>query len=414
MTAQETFLVFGLSLALGLLVGLQRERSGNALAGIRTFALITMLGTLAAVLAKVTSFWVIPAGGLGLAALFGVAFYSRQKQDVDHPLGLTTEVAALVMFLLGAYLVDGYRSVAIVMGGVVALLLYWKQSLHQFVQRMGDKDVHAVMQFVLIALVILPILPDKSYDPYNAVNVFEVWLVVVLVVGVSLGGYVVYKLVPPTTGSLLGGAIGGLISSTATTVAFARRSRANPECSPQAAQAIMIATVVSVVRVTVLLIIFAPAFALAMVPPLAALLGCMGLVTLGAWLLERKTKSDMPEQANPAELRPAVVFGLLYALVKFGTAWGKAKIGAAGLYLISAISGLTDVDAITLSMAGMTQQGGVQADQAWRVIVTAIGANLVFKYGCVVVLGSPGLRKQVGLLFALSEAAAAAIGLYWP
>lgn len=414
MDTEQILLTLGLSIGLGLLVGLQRERKGDALAGIRTFALIALLGTLSALLAKSTSFWVIPMAGLGLAGLFAVGILGQYRRAEAGEMGLTTEVAAMVVFVVGAYLVDGNQPIAIAVGGAVALLLYWKKPLHEFVTRMGDKDVRAIMQFVLIALVILPILPRHAFDPYGALNPFEIWLVVVLVVGVSLGGYVAYKLMPPTTGTLLGGAIGGMISSTATTVAYARRSRNSLETMPLAAQAIMIANVISVLRVIVLVTIFAQEFALPMVLPLLALAGFMGVLTVLAWMQGRGFTSVIPDQPNPAELRPALVFGLLYAMVKLGTAWAKVKVGAAGLYLISVISGLTDVDAITLSMAGMTKQGGVMADQAWRVVMAAILSNLVFKFGCAVVLGSPRLARQIGLLFGLTFLAGLAILLYWP
>ena len=155
-------------------------------------------------------------------------------------------------------------------GGAVALLLHWKDPLHGFVRKMGDRDMSAIMRFVLIALVILPVLPKRNYGPYETLNPFETWLVVVLVVGMSLAGYVLYKFVPPQAGALIGGAVGGLISSTATTVSFARRTASEPAAAALAAQAIMVANTVSVLRVVLLVFLFAGVSAWDMWLPLAA------------------------------------------------------------------------------------------------------------------------------------------------
>ena len=414
MDTQETLILLAISLGLGLLVGMQRERRGSELAGIRTFTLIALLGTLSALVAKTAGIWVIPSVGLGLACILAVGVYNQGRVEPGKNLGLTTEVAALVMFSLGAYLVGGDRTVAVVTAGSVALLLHWKDPMHNFVRRMSDKDVRAIMRFVLITVVILPILPNEKYGPYQVLNPFEIWLVVVLVVSVSLGGYVLYKLVPPSTGTLLGGAIGGLISSTATTVSYARRTRENPESAPLAAQAIMIATLLSTMRVMILFSIFASSFALQTLPPFLATCFVMGAVTFWMWLWDRGAKTVQPEPGNPAELFSTIVFGLLYAVIKLATAWGKDYFGQAGLYGIGVISGLTDLDAITLSVAGMTGNATILPQLAWRIVLVATMSNLAFKFGCVMVLGTPRLVRLVGLLFGISAVGIIAIMLFWP
>jgi uncharacterized membrane protein (DUF4010 family) len=423
---KETLISLGLSLGLGLLVGLQRERKGEELAGIRTFALITVLGTIAAMVEKqLGSIWIVPLGVAALGGVMSVGAYVRAR--MIQKLGLTTEIAALVMYLLGAYLVEGDRIAALVFGGVVVLLLYWKNVLHGFVQKMGDRDFSAIMQFVLIALVIWPVLPREKFGPYGFFNPFETWLVVVLVVGMSLGGYVLYKLVPPAAGAILGGAVGGLISSTATTVSYARRSKSEPGATVLAVQAIMTANTVSIGRVMVLLALFARTAVPHLLPPLAAMAGTMALLTLIAWWLERHEKAELPEQENPTEMKTAIVFAFIYTGVKLATAWGKATFGVAALFIVGAISGLTDVDAITLSMseaarnfagasvavpAGST--AGVDPATAWRVVLTAILANLVFKGGTVMALGNPRLKKWIAALFGAAMLAGIAILILWP
>jgi uncharacterized membrane protein (DUF4010 family) len=323
-------------------------------------------------------------------------------------------VAALVVYGLGAYLVGGDRTVAVALGGAVALLLHWKDPLHGFVRKMGDRDMSAIMRFVLIALVILPVLPKRNYGPYETLNPFETWLVVVLVVGMSLAGYVLYKFVPPQAGALIGGAVGGLISSTATTVSFARRTASEPAAAALAAQAIMVANTVSVLRVVLLVFLFAGVSAWDMWLPLAAVAGVLVVVTGAAFGLGRGPADARVEQGNPAELKAALIFGGLYAAVKLATAWGRATFGASALYVVGALSGLTDMDAITLSISDMTRTGQATPGAGWRVIVVAILANLVFKGACVMALGSGRLKGWVAGLFGAALAGGVAVLLLLP
>lgn len=425
MNTQETVITLGISIGLGLLVGLQRERKGEEIAGIRTFALITLLGTITALVGSQLGIpWMIPIGAVAVAIVMAVGAFTKSQNKLG--LGLTTEIAGLVMYMLGAYLVEGDRIAAVVAGGVVVLLLHWKNVLHGFVKKMGDQDFSAIMQFVLVALVILPVLPNRKLGPYGFFNPFETWLVVVMVVGMSLIGYVLYKLVPPTAGAILGGAVGGLVSSTATTVSYARRSRTQPAGTVLAVQAIMTANTISILRGMALLTIFARSHSMSLLPPLGAMAGTMAALTLIAWWLKRNEKAELAHQANPTELKTGVVFGLIYSGVKFATAWGKATFGTAALYVIGAISGLTDLDAITISMseavrnfagpgaASQPASGAVDPSVAWRVVLTAILANLLFKGGTVMAIGNARLKKWIAVLFGAAMMAGAAILFIWP
>jgi uncharacterized membrane protein (DUF4010 family) len=418
---RQTLLSLGISLGLGLLVGLQRERKGEELAGIRTFALLSVLGTILGLLGRAmgsNGSWVVPAGALAVGLVLAVGAFNKARIN-QVEIGLTTEIAALVVYALGAYIayLDGDRLVvAIVLGGVIVLLLYWKDILHGFVKHLGDKDVAAIMTFVLIALVIWPVLPQDNYGPYNFFNPFQTWLVVVLVVGMSLAGYVLYKLVPPTASAILGGAVGGLISSTATTVSYARRSHNSASDSTLAAQAIMTANTISVLRVIALLALFTQSQIVPMLAPLAAMAGVMAALALLTFWMGRHEKAEMPPQGNPTELKGALLFAAIYTLVKLATAWGKATFGsgaAKALFVIGGISGLTDVDAITLSMSESARNGSVALDVVWRVVLVAVLANMLFKGGCVMVLGNARLKKWVGVLFGLAIAGGVVILVGW-
>ncbi len=236
----ETLLLFqnlGISLLLGMLVGLQRERSNALIAGLRTFPLIAVLGTLCAAIDNEIggNGWIVAAGLLAVAASTLVSHSLQFRSGTSADPGMTSMVAILLMYGVGAYLVHGERSIAVAVGGGTAVLLQFKPELHGFAKRLGDKDIKAIMTFVLITCVVLPVLPNRTYDvplPLSILNPFEIWLMVVLMVGISLGGYLIYKFVGSRIGVLLIGILGGSISSTATTASFSRRTRSRGQRGP--------------------------------------------------------------------------------------------------------------------------------------------------------------------------------------
>jgi uncharacterized membrane protein (DUF4010 family) len=213
----------GLSLGLGLLVGLQREWGPSHLAGIRTFALITVFGTLCARLSEEFGGWILAAGLIGLSAIIIAGGIARFKSE-DFVPGLTTATAALLMYAVGALSVI-QMSAAAKVGGATAVLLHWKRQMHSIVQRFSEQDLRAIIQLVLVALVILPLLPDRIYGPYDVINPFHIWLIVVLIVGISVAGYIVSRFLSGAEGSLVAGILGGIISSTATAVSYSRQSK---------------------------------------------------------------------------------------------------------------------------------------------------------------------------------------------
>ena len=252
----DLFQRLGIALGLGLIVGLQRERSGSPLGGFRTFPLATLFGSVSGLIAMRFGGWPIAAGLVVVAALLIMGNLERQERDA----GLTTEVAMLLMYMVGALVMFGPASVAVIIGGTVAVLLHFKPEMHSIARRLEDPDFRAIMQFVLITLVILPILPNQAYGPYQVLNPFKIWLMVVLIVGISLGGYIIYKFFGEKAGTLVGGILGGLISSTATTVSYARRTSKAPEASALAALVIMVASTIVFGRVLILIGASAPEF----------------------------------------------------------------------------------------------------------------------------------------------------------
>jgi uncharacterized membrane protein (DUF4010 family) len=406
---EPIFQQLGISLLLGLLVGLQREHAASGMAGMRTFPLITILGTISGRLALDFGGWILAAGMLAVVGVVAVGHLTTRR-DPSTQRGTTTDVAMLLMFAVGALLVvDGMTIAAIAVGGATAVLLQFKPELHLVAEKLGDADLRAIMQFVLITCIVLPVLPDRTYDPLGVLNPREIWLMVVLIVGMSLAGYIVYKFFGRDAGILLGGVLGGAVSSTATTVSYARSSRGDPVGARTAAVVIMIASTVMYVRVLIAVAVVSTDLLRAAALPVAVLLTLSLVPAAALWFRVRRFPAETPEQENPTQLRSAVVFGVMYALVLFALAAAKKYLGGHGLYLVAGLSGLTEMDAVTLSTARLVELGEILAADGWRMIVAAALANLVSKAGLAGLLGGWRLLAQVVPLFLIPLAGGVAM-----
>jgi len=409
----DKWLVLFLSLGLGLLVGMQRESADSKTAGIRTFPLITLTGTICGLLAKEFNGWILAAGFLAIAAVIVAANLQRIKAG-EIQSGITTEMAVLLMYAIGAYLVFGEMIVAVVITGIITVLLHFKTALHGWVDKFGKTDLRAIMQFVLLSMIILPVLPDATYDKYESLNPKNIWLMVVLIVGISLIGYFLYKFLGSKTGVLLGGILGGLISSTATTMSYSRIAGKSEIAAKLAAFVIVTASAVSLIRVLVEISVVAPNSFKLLLFPLAAELAIMIVLVFILFFQHRKEKTKMPIQHNPAELKGAFIFALLYAFISFISAAVHDNFGNKALYFVSIVSGLTDLDAITLSTAKMTEQKNIDPSLGWRLILSATLSNLVFKGGMAMIVGGRPLGRIILLLFGTLIIAGIAILFLWP
>lgn len=409
------FVRMAIALGLGLLVGLQRTWSDHEEAGVRTFPLITALGFVSGLLADDFGGWVVAAGLLGVTAMLVTSNAGLLKKVDYADFGVTTEMAALVMYGVGVLVALGYLAPALVLGGVVAVLLHSKAPLHGFVDRIGEADIKALIRLTIIALVILPVLPDRDFGPFRVLNPFEIWLMVVLIVGISMAGYVAFKVFGTRAGALAAGLLGGLISSTATTVSYAQRSRAEPARSTGAALVILLASTVVFGRVLVELGVVAPELFGDVAPPIAAMMGVM-IVISGVLLLRSRDTGDheVQEQEPPSDIKSAIIFGVLYAAVLLAVAFAREYLGPGGLYVVAGISGLTDIDAITLSTAQLMKSGGLHPATGWRVVQVGALANLLFKGGVVVAMGHPRLRTRVMAAFGAALVGGVAILWLWP
>jgi uncharacterized membrane protein (DUF4010 family) len=387
------------SFAIGLLIGLERERNPSAKAGLRTFALVAVFGTLMAMLsAKLDSPWLVIAGLLAVAGTIIAAYLNTVAEEADP--GTTTVVALLLSYGLGAMIWFGLSTLAVMLAIGITTLLYFKPELRGFSQRLTRRDLVAVLQFSVLTFIVLPILPNQDFGPYNAFNPHQAWLMVVLISGISLAGYAALHVAGTRYGAPLLGFLGGVVSSTATTMIYAKHGKANQSMTQIAASVIVIASVVVLLRLLVVSSVVAYGALPELIPVFAGGLLTGIIVSIYAWKKTSKvTELYIPETSNPAELHTAIGFGLLYVVILLGSAWMADLAGSQGLYAVALVSGLTDVDAITLSSLRLFNLGQLSDHQTVISIAIAFLSNLAFKFGMVVFIGGRALARQVAIGF---------------
>jgi len=357
--------------------------------------------------------WIAAAGLVALAGVLVTGALIKFWSGEITP-GITTNVAALLMYGVGAVLALDMMLIAFVMAGCVTVLLHWKDPMHAFVKRLGESEVRSIIQLVLFALVILPVLPNRTYGPYDVFNPFHAWLMVVLIVGISVAGFLIYRLLGARTGTLLNGILGGIISSTASTVVYAQRSSKHPETGKTAALIIMIASTVVFFRVSFEVLVVGPEVLPHLAPLLSAMVILMGAICVVLYLTAFEQDSIPVPTKNPSNLKVAIVFGVLYVAVLFAVAAAREHFSDRGLYLVAALSGLTDMDAITLSTTNLIKSGKLTLDTGCRMILMSALSNILFK-GCIAaLLGSRALLKRISFAFAIPIAGGTALLFLWP
>ena len=412
--ASELLVSLGISLGLGLLVGMQRETAGKKMAGIRTFPLVSLLGALSGAIAERHGGWVIATALAGCVALATVSNLAEQKQSDAPGPGLTTEFALLVVFAIGVAVAMGYWLEATVCAGTVTVLLQGKSRMHGWVGRFSADEVRELSRLVLLGLVILPLLPNRDMGYLGVINPFKIWLMVVLIVAISLAAYLVSRFIDGNKGVVLSGVLGGLISSTATTAGVARRSKGAPGTSRACAVIAMVATAVVFARVMAEVFVAGGEAGREMLWPLGIMLAWSGIVAFFLGRFAAGTDGVRTEEQAPSEFKAAVAFALMYVAVLFGVAFAKERLGNAGLYIVAAISGLTDMDAITLSTSRLVADGHLDTGRGWRVILLGGISNMVFKAGMVALLAHRSMLWPVLVSFGATSAGAAVLWVLWP
>jgi uncharacterized membrane protein (DUF4010 family) len=416
MTPADALAALAVAVAAGGLIGAEREqshgtRSGD-FGGVRTFPLLAIVGVIAGLLRPVLGAWSVGALLLAVVVSLGIA-QARARSDDS---GVSSEVAALVTFSLGVMsatpelMPDASRY--LVVAGIAAstmALLALKRPLHGFIAKISRDDVYATVKFVLLALVVLPLLPNRAFGPFAVLNPRKIGLMIVLVAGVSFAGYVAARLVGNRRGLLVAGLLGGLVSSTALTVALAGRTKQDPRLAPVSAVGIMAGCATMFPRVLLIAAVVDPTLVVALAPSF----GVMALVAYAAAFRayaksSRDTEHADVEFRNPFELRQALTFGVLYAVILFVARAAQHYVGTAGVYVSAGLAGLADVDAITLSLAELHRSGAL-ANAAAPAITLAALVNTLTKALIASALGGRALARGLvpGLLLALGLGALA-------
>ncbi|SER57848.1 MgtC/SapB family protein [Natrinema salaciae] len=395
-----SFRVF-IAFAIGALIGLEREQaeSGGSFAGSRTFPLFAIFGAL------VYAFFpaLLPVAVGALAVPLTVAYAGRLW--IERDLGLTTLTAAMLTVILGALTTHSAQGaeLAVIVGGAVTILLSSKGLIHDFVDRIGEDERRATSKFVLVAVVIFPLLPDRELDVLAGLNPQFVWLMVVFVTGVSFAAYILSQIIGPKRGVALTGIVGGFVSSTATTVSMAERTADTPSLYPVSTVSVVVASTIMFPRALIEIAFVNPS----LLPRVVVPLGAMTIVgaLLAALLYWRSTGESIVETEirNPFRLQTALVFGAIFAVVLLISESASTWFGVSGVYATAFLSGLADVDAITITLSALEAEGAISPGVATTGIVIGAIANTVVKVALVWVLGTHQLGKLVtGILGAVS------------
>lgn len=412
---------FLIALLIGALVGVEREKSQSAsghasFAGLRTFILLAQLGSLSAWISLHLDSPLVLVIALAAVAIAVLAGYILESRTRPQALGLSTEFAALTVFLLGGLVMYGYPELAVALGILTSAVLAFKQPLHGMVARIASDDIYAVLKLLIATFIVLPLLPDHTIDPWGALNPYLLWLLVILISGLSLVGYVAVRLLGAAHGTIITGFAGGLVSSTAVSLGFARQSRIDPSATTadSLAAGILAAWAVMFVRVMIMVAIVRRD----LLATLAFEFGALALVAtvLSGVFYLRSLRWHAPASgerlpvSNPFSLASAVQFALLFAVVLVVVKLAQEYAPVGGLYLVAAIAGLTDVDAITLSVA-QSAAIGLTYEVATIAIGIAAMSNTVVKCALVVVLGRGPVRSRLVLATAILSGCAMLVSL---
>ncbi|MDX1609552.1 MAG: MgtC/SapB family protein [Halofilum sp. (in: g-proteobacteria)] len=397
----------------GLLIGAERgwarrsEEEGRRPAGIRTFGLIGLAGGLWALLGAQLGAVVLGFAAAVLGAMLAVVYWLQVRDRQNY--SLTTEVAALVTFALGAIALEGHLVVAAAGAVVTAALLGLKPPLHGWLQRITRLELHGALKLLLVSVVVLPVLPDRGYGPWEALNPYTIWWMVVLIAGIGFVGYVAVRLLGARYGLLLTGFAAGLMASTPLALAYARIARERPQHAGVLAAAILAASSTMFPRALAVASVLAPSLFAHLAAPMLAMMAA-GYATAAFWWLRESAVAEGAEAPirNPFELLPALQFGLLLAVVTVLAHALERWVGESGLYALAFVSGLTDVDAITLSLVGFVDDGLAVTVVANGIVIAAM-ANTGFKAALVLTVGGrvPGLRVVASVLVVLLAGATA-------
>jgi len=408
MTESELFKRLAVALAIGILTGIERgwhtreEADGTRAAGFRTFSLSGLFGGVSAAIASTTVPEILGLLFIGFSSVM-LAFAwleARRKQDFSA----TTVVAALLTYALGAYAILGDLRITVACAVALVSILALREPLHRWVASLRSEEIRAVLILLAMTFLLLPLLPNRTIDPWGVLNPAQVWLLAIMIAAISFGGYIAVRLFGDRLGIVMAAVAGGLASSTATTLTFARLANDEPGSARVLSGAILVAGMVMAIRVGAVATLLNHNLLIPLLIPLAVVIAI--LAASAALLLLRKTSKERPalHMANPLELGTAIKLAIIISVVLLATEIVRERVGAAGVLLIAALSGLADVDAVTISMARASSTG-LNSDLAAGAILLAVGINTLAKATMAASIGGRGIGKYVG-----AASAAAVVG----
>ena len=389
-----------MALALGALVGLEREyarfrKKGHDFAGIRTYPLIALFGALAAYVGSIVSVLVFVLCAFLMGLLIVLAYFAV-AEHVRTYIGATSEVAGFITFFIGALCFYNEMALAAIITIIMTFILYARSMLHGFAEKLKSHELKATLFFAIITFVILPFLPDKGYGPLGLFNPYVTWLMVILVSAISFVGYILLKWFGEK-GITLTGILGGLVSSTAVTTSFAQRSKKEKKIFRALVLGVILANGIMFVRVLIVVFTLNAELLSSLLIPLLSLIIVTALFSYYLWK-EAKTVKGKVELGSPFSLGPALKFGLLFALILALVKIGEVYFSSRGVYIVSFLSGVADVDAITISLSQLSK-GSLPLETARNGILIAVLTNVAAKGGIAYWFGSKEFRKRVSLFF---------------
>ncbi len=396
----QTLWHLGIAILLGALIGLERgwtkrkEEAGSRIAGLRTHALVGLLGGLAGLLSETLTGWAFPTLLLAVAALAIVAWRTRAESVQNF--SITDSVGLLIAFCIGAIAVAVDVVVATAAAVFTAMILDNREEIHGLLHKLEARELDAALKLLLITAVMLPILPNEGFGPGDALNPYQIWWMVVLIASISFVGYFAIRMGGAEKGILFTSLFAGLSSSTALTLHFARQSRLTKDLSPLLGIGILIACGTMFPRVLLVATMVHPPMFAALLTPLLVM---TVLLYVPAFLMWRKARRgidvEQPElKQNPLDLTSALLFGVLLTAIMLAGEWLREWLGSAGIYLLAASSGVADVDAINLSLTRMARET-ISVDVAVVGIIIASAANNLVKTGIAAIIGTRTLALWV-------------------
>jgi uncharacterized membrane protein (DUF4010 family) len=386
------------AIGIGGLIGLERQYSAmksrsKSYAGIRTFVFLVLLGFIAALFNYLFTPWIYLGFFIAVSILIGVSYWFTSSQG-DH--GATTEFSSLLAFVLGSMVFLGLIEISLMITVLILLVLSSKFKIKAIVGKITAEEMYDFIRFVVMALLIFPFLPDKTFGPYDVLNPKEIGWVIILTSGLGLVGYVLTKFLGAKKGILIGGIVGGLVSSTAVTWVYAKKSKENDALSASCATAILAASSIMFVRVLIWTSIFSQSLFTKLLPAI----GLTFLAAIGITLyifFRRQNRTDENAEiplSKPLDLKGALVFGLIYSLIILLVSYANENLGSSGTIISSAVAGFSDIDAITISMSKLAG-GSLDLGIAAIAVLVASISNTLVKMGIGIYAGSVALRKNL-------------------